>query len=62
MDKKKAIVCTIIFSVLLIAVMVGSFFIESKDGIINLGLLFGCTSYGWCIGTMIQKFYKWLMN
>ena len=62
MEKKKTIVCTIIFAILLIAVMIGSFCIESEDGRINLGLLFGCLSYGWYIGTRIEKFYKWLTN
>ena len=60
MEKKKAIVCTILFAIVLIAIMICSFFIKTEDGMFRLCYAFGYTALGWCISDCIEKFYKWL--
>ena len=60
MEKKKAVVCTILFAIILIAIVFCSFFIETEDGMFKLCYAFGYATTGWCMGDCIEKFYKWL--
>ncbi len=62
MEKKKAVVCTILYTIILIAIAVASWFIKTEDGMFRLWYMFGSMSLGWFIGTRIEMFYKWLTN
>lgn len=62
MEKKKVIVCTILFAIVIVFITICSLFIRSADGSCSL---FTVSSYiitgGW-LSNCVNKFYKWLTN
>ena len=62
MNKKKTIICTVLFAVILLAVFIGSWFIVIADGsyrlsyalteAVTLAGIYGCA----------KRFYRWLMK
>ena len=60
MSKKKAIICTILFAIVFIAVLTCTLFIETYDGSINLFYLISAFVTGQWVGDCIEKFYKWI--
>ena len=62
MDKKKAIVCTVLFSVVVFGIFIYTFLIKSEE--------YGCSLFDviapWiCMvwnSEKIRKFYRWLIN
>lgn len=61
MDKKKAIICTILYVVVLIGIMAGSLMIKNEYGISLYNIITGVIANIW-IGCSVEKFYKWLRN
>lgn len=62
MEKKKAIVCTALLVIVIVAVLTASHFIKGEEtGISLYGIIMSAMGY-WYIGERIEKFYKWLMN
>lgn len=62
MEKKKAVICTILFTIVLVAIAVCSFFVQTEDGMFILSYVFGYMATGWYMADCIEKFYKWLMK
>lgn len=62
MEKKKAIVCTSLFTVVPMSVFIGSFFVKNADETLVLFDLFAWIITGKWIADSIAKFYKWLMK
>jgi hypothetical protein len=62
MDKRKAIVCTSLFVVVLMSAFIGSFFVKNADGTLVLFDLFAWIITARWIADSIAKFYKWLMK
>ena len=62
MDKKKTIVCTVLFSIVLISAFACSFFIKNTDGTLVLFDLISWIITAKWISDSISKFYKWLMK
>lgn len=60
MNKRKARVCTIFFSIVLIGAMVGTLFIKGT-GCSLYQIVTSCISAMW-IGNCIDRFYKWLVK
>ena len=62
MNKKKTIICTVLFAVILLAVFIGSWFIVIADEsyrlsyalteVVTLAGIYGCA----------KRFYRWLMK
>ena len=61
MDKKKAIVCTILFAIVIITIVIGSYFIKKDSGSCLGYHISACISGLW-IADKIEKFYKWLIK
>lgn len=59
MSKKKAIICTILFAIVICAVFFSTFFI-GKDSEIKLWAVITCCVTGNWIANCIMKFYDWL--
>lgn len=60
MNKKKAIICTLLFAVVLIVAIIGAMFVESKY--VNLyELLANFAVIVWAYN-QIEKFYNWLVK
>jgi hypothetical protein len=59
MDKKKAVICTILFSIVMLALYVSLFFIKNKSGV-GLWQPMTCCITGLWMGERITKFYNWL--
>ena len=62
MDKKKAIICTILFAVVLISALTGTYFIKGFDGNINMLYLIAGMALGGWVGRLIRGFYKWISD
>ncbi len=60
MSKKKAIVCTVLYVVMLVGVLTASFFIKNDEYGISLYQLIMSVVANICIGSSVEKFYKWL--
>lgn len=60
MDKKKAIICTILFAILTIGVATALFFVKPYDSEISFFHIFSPVIVGWWLGERIGKFYDWL--
>ena len=60
MDKKKAIVCTILFAIIIIGVTTAMIFIKPHGSEISLLHVFSPFFVGLWIGDIIEKFYKWI--
>lgn len=62
MSKKKAVICTILFAIVFIAVLIGAYFIETYDGSVRLIYLVSAFVTGMWVSDCIEKFYKWLIG
>lgn len=60
MDKKKAVVCTILYVIVIVAVLTISFFVRNEEYGISLYQLIMCIVANTCIGSSVEKFYNWL--
>lgn len=60
MENKKAIVCTVLYSVVIVGALVGSVFIRNDELGISLYELAIHTIAIVCIINSIKKFYEWL--
>lgn len=61
MNKKKSIVCTTLFAIIIISVYVSTMFIKSHFGF-SLYEVVAPIICGLWIGERIKKFYSWLMT
>lgn len=59
MDKKKAIVCTILLGVIMFAIFVASVLVNSEHGFTLYDVFSPCIVGAWMGGKMNQ-FYNWL--
>lgn len=62
MDKKKAIVCAILYVIALTSILTASWFVKSKIVEINLYQLIMCTIGSIWVGNSVVKFYDWLIK
>lgn len=60
MDKKKAIVYTILFAIIIISITTAMIFIKPHGSEISLLHAFSPFFVGLWIGDIIKKFYKWV--
>lgn len=60
MDKKKSIVYTILFAIIIIGVTTAMIFIKLHGSEISLFHVFSPFFVGLWIGDIIEKFYKWV--
>lgn len=61
MNKKKSVICSIFFAIVLTGVFVATWFIETYDGVKLLYILSMATAIMW-ISDCVIKFYHWLMK
>ena len=61
MNKKKSIVCTILFAVIIVGAYVGTIFIKSHFGFSLYEIVAPVISSFW-ICERIEKFYSWLIK
>ena len=59
MDKKKAVICTILFGIIITAIFVASLLINSEHGF-TLYDVFSPIIVGAWMGGKTKKFYDWL--
>lgn len=62
MEKKKAIVCTALYSVVIVSALTGSVFIKNEELGIGLYQLIMYAIANVCIANSIKKFYDWMMH
>lgn len=62
MEKKKAIVCTILFAIVIVVIAICSLFIRSADRSVSLFTVLSYIITGGWLSNCVDKFYKWLMN
>ena len=60
MRKWKAIICTILYVIVITVVLTASLFVKSHVNGISLYQLIMCTIGGLWIGNSVMKFYEWL--
>ena len=62
MEKKKAIICTVLYALVLVTVLTVSFFVKNDDyGISLYHIIMNIVAYSW-IGNSVVRFYNWLKN
>ena len=62
MDKKKAFICTALYTVVLVVALTASFYIKNDDyGISLYQLIMNMVANAW-LGCSVGKFYRWIMN
>ena len=61
MNKKKAFVCTIFFTIVLFTILCGGYFIELEDGFV-LGHWTSAAISGLWASEHVDKFYNWLIR
>jgi hypothetical protein len=61
MNKKKALVCTILFTIVLFVLIHCTFMIKNHWGDSLYSLISSCICWVW-IGERIVKFYDWLIK
>lgn len=62
MSKKKAILCTVLYIIVLVVSLTASFFIKNNEyGISLYQLITGVIANAW-LGCSVEKFYKWLLK
>lgn len=62
MSKKKAILCTVLYAIVLVVVLTVAFFVKSDtNGISLYQLMMNVIANAW-IGCSVGKFYKWLLK
>lgn len=59
MNKKKAVICTILLSILFSIVFIASCFIEIEHNV-PLAVIFYPVGLGYLFGDLTKSFYKWL--
>lgn len=59
MDRKKLIVCTVLFAIVVIGIAVGAYFITDEDGF-SLGYIVSAIISGIWLSKKIMEFYVWL--
>lgn len=60
MNKKKAVVCTILYVIVITVILTASFFIKSTIIEISLYQLIVNVIGNMCIANSVPKFYEWL--
>lgn len=60
MDKKKAIICTLLYVIVITIVLTVSWFVKSEVIGINLHQLILCMIGSMWLGSSVMKFYEWL--
>ena len=61
MDKKKAIVCTVLFGVIVLGTFISTLLIKSKYGFSIFDVISPCICGAWA-GGKVRAFYKWLIT
>lgn len=61
-SKKKAIVCTVLYTTVIIGLLTCSFFIRNEKLGIGLYQLIMYAIANICIGNSILRFYDWMMH
>lgn len=62
MSKKKAIICTVLYAIVLVVLLTVSFFIKNNEyGISLYQLITGMIANSW-LGCSVGKFYEWLLK
>ena len=61
MDKKKAIICTVLFGTIVFGTFISTFLIKSKYGFSIFDVISPCICGVWS-GEKVRKFYIWLLN
>lgn len=59
MDKKKAVVCTVLFSIVVFGIFIATFLIKSEYGHSLFDVIASCICGAWT-GGKIRTFYNWL--
>lgn len=62
MEKKKAVICTILFAVVILSIETALCFVRPHDSEISLFLAFSPVITGLWISERIMDFYKWLVK
>lgn len=62
MNKRKASICTILLTIILIGIVYASIFIKNSDGSMNLFYILGSMSLGNVIYNISYKFYQWILK
>ena len=60
MNKKKAVICTILFAIVFITILICTSFIKSYNGSFSLFTLISAFVTGRWTSHCIEKFYKWI--
>ena len=60
-NKKKVIVCTALFSIVICSILIGSYFIESAYGFSLFDIIAPTICFFWC-GERARDFYDWLTD
>ena len=60
MNKNKAIICTILFTIVLITIVICSALIRTEDGAFSLFTALTYIITGLWLANCVEKFYKWL--
>lgn len=61
-NKKKAIVCTVLYTIVIVGALVGSAFIKNETiGISLYQIIMYAIAYV-CIGNSVLRFYDWMMH
>lgn len=61
MDKKKAVVCTVLFSIVVFGIFVATLLLKSEYGHTLFDVISPCICGAWT-GGKIKTFYKWLIT
>ena len=60
MDKKKAVICTILYVIVISVIMTVSWFVRNEELGISLYQLIVGVIANMCLGNSVVKFYEWL--
>ena len=60
MDKKKAVICTILYVIVISVIMTVSWFVRNEELGISLYQLIVGVIANMCLGNSVAKFYEWL--
>ena len=61
MNKKKAVICSILLSIILFVVFVAMYLIKSHYGFTLYDVISPCIVGAWA-GTKVKQFYNWLLK
>ena len=62
MNKKKAVVCTILFVIIIMGIYIVALSIKPFNNELSLFHIFSPCIFGLWLSGIIKKFYKWLSN